>query len=722
MLNVAFLWHFHQPSYWDPIRKIESMPWVRMHGIKGYTDMAAALEKHPKTKANINIVPSLLARWADLAAHGFSDEYFRIASVPATALKSEEKEFLLAHFFQANWDTMINPYPRYHQLLVKRGHRVTPERLSRAADSFSVAELRDLQVWFDLSWFGYAAVEQFKEISEFRSRGRGFSEKDKKVIGEIQRQLITDLVPRYRRLWERDQIEIVTSPYYHPILPLVIDTQCARQGLPNEPLPVGRFQAPEDGRAQLERAIDEVERLLGRKPVGLWPSEGSVSLKALQLATESGFQWAATDEAILFQTLEKPRSAERLYQAYRLEVNPPLSLIFRDHGLSDAIGFRYSRIPAKQAADDFLGHLRDIEKDVGSKADGALVSIILDGENPWEYFLDGGKQFLDELYSGLESSKKLQTVRVSDYLERYHPKESLTSLFPGSWINANFRVWIGDKEKNRAWDLLAQARKALVEAEGQTIQRSPDDVQSDRSQAWEALYRAEGSDWFWWYGDLYNSDNDAEFDRLFRNNIREIYQRLQREVPAAVDRPIARMPGAECRIQPAFTMTPVLDGKVTSYYEWIGACKFDISRAGGTMSLPDARIQRIFYGFDINHLFLRVDFQKGKASDFDLIQFLFDGTPNTRLSIPKHPEGHGILSVRESGKVWKDKGPCGEAAWAEILEVKLPFECLGVTPGQEMGLFLLVLRQETVLERWPLDGVIQFVVPGPEAVAVNWYV
>jgi alpha-amylase/alpha-mannosidase (GH57 family) len=717
MLNVAFLWHFHQPSYWDPIRRIESMPWVRLHSIKGYSDMAAALEKHPGTKANVNIVPALLERWAELSTNGFDDEYFRIASLPANSLKVEDKEFLLSHFFQANWDTMINPYPRYHQLLVKRGYRLTPGKLSNAASVFTVPDLRDLQVWFNLSWFGFWAVDQFKELRELRSRDRGFSEKDKKTIWDIQKKVIDQLIPRYQRLWDRGQVEITTSPYYHPILPLLIDSQVARESLPKEPMPSERFQAPEDAKTQLEKALTSVERLLGKRPVGLWPSEGSVSMESLQMASEAGFQWAATDEAILFRTIQKPRTGDRLYQPYQLKVNPPISMVFRDRGLSDAIGFQYSRIPAKKAADEFLGYLRQIGKDAEKRKSDVLVSVILDGENPWEYFSDGGQEFLDQLYRGLEASKALQTVRMSDFLADNPPKERLTTLFPGSWINANFRVWIGDKEKNRAWDLLTQARRVLTEA-GKTNGADA----KKRNQAWEALYRAEGSDWFWWFGDLYSSDNDAEFDRLFRNNLREIYQLLQRDIPPALDRPISRMPGAECRVQPAFTMTPVLDGRVTSYYEWIGACKFDVDRAGGTMSLPDAHVHRIYYGFDVDDLYLRVDFRKDKISDLDMVQICFDSTPNTMLSFAKNPKGQGIFASQDAGKKWQDKGPCGDVAWVDIFEARIPLNCLGVRHGQEMGLYLLALQKGKILERWPLDGVIQFVVPTQEQLSSNWYV
>ena len=785
MVYVAFLWHFHQPSYWDPIRQMESMPWVRLHSIKGYSDMAEALEKHPQVKANVNVVPSLLDRWVGLADNGFEDEYFQMATIPATDLKPEEKEFLLLRFFQANWDTMINPYPRYHQLLVKRGHRLTPSRLSAAVEGFSNDDFRDLQVWFDLSWFGYSAAERFQEIRELRHQDRGFTEEDKVTVQKLQQQVISELIPRYKRLWESGQVEITTTPYYHPILPLLVDNQCARQGLPREPMPTEHFQAPEDAKVHLERAVARIEEIMGKRPVGLWPSEGSVSKEALQLAAETGFQWAASDEGILFQTLGKSREASLLYQPYLLQTEPPIAMVFRDHGLSDAIGFRYSKLTAAQAMQEFLGHLRVIERSFRKEKKEPLVSVILDGENPWEYFPDGGKGFLSQLYDGLESTAIISTVSVSDYLANNPPKERLTTIFPGSWINGNFRVWIGDKEKNQAWDLLARTRKMLagegtcqhtILADEGVCQRmdapplvpprgaggkgcfaslamtpplySPlprrgeeEDLTkhvppngdppyvppcNSRGDAWEALYRAEGSDWFWWFGDINNSDNDAEFDRLFRNNLKEIYKLLGKAIPLELERPIGKIPGMERRMQPAFAMTPVLDGKVTSYYEWIGACRFDVSRAGGTMSLPDARVQRIFYGFDDNSLYLRVDFRKNSNLDGQAIQIVLEGSPEVRIEVQRNKQTsetpNPMRLFRKAKGEWQESGMIGQSAWDEVLEVQIPLNQAEIQPGQEVGFHVLVLQNDIVMERWPLDGVIQFVIPGVEDLVGNWCV
>ena len=311
----------------------------------------------------------------------------------------------------------------------------------------------------------------------------------------------------------------------------------------------------------------------------------------------------------------------------------------------------------------------------------------------------------------------MQAVTAGKYLVENSPKDHLTSLFPGSWINGNFRVWIGDKDKNRAWDLLTKTRQDLM-----TAQTTGAVSQKQLTSAWEALYRAEGSDWFWWYGDIYSSDNDTEFDRLFRNNLRYVYQSLGQDAPGAIDRPIAKVPGVEYRVQPAFTMTPVLDGKVTSYYEWIGACKFDVCRAGGTMSLPDARVHRIFYGFDEESLYLRVDFRKGKPLDIDAIQFVFDGKPDTRLVVKAAEQGVSKLSIKSDKGKWQEEDDCGEYAWIDVLEVKASFAQLGIKQGQELGLYCQVLKESDVVERWPLDGVIQFIVPKLEDISVNWYV
>jgi hypothetical protein len=322
---------------------------------------------------------------------------------------------------------------------------------------------------------------------------------------------------------------------------------------------------------------------------------------------------------------------------------------------------------------------------------------------------------------------------VAQYLANNPPKARLKSLFPGSWIDGNFRVWIGDKEKNQAWYLLARTRRVLTEVEtvpgisqGNPPFVPPCNSRGEVGEAWEALYRAEGSDWFWWFGDIYNSDNDAEFDRLFRNNLREIYRSLGKDIPAELDRPIGRMPGMERRSQPAFTMTPVLDGKVTSYYEWLGACKFDVCRAGGTMSLPDARVQKIFYGFDDDFLYLRMDIRKEMLPDLQMIRILFDHAPQLRIEIARDGNSQDNrnprLFVKKSKGDWEDGGSTGQFAWNDILEVKIPFEVMGAHPGQELGFYVLVLQGDAVVERWPLDGVIQFILPKPEDQAKYWFV
>lgn len=692
------------------------MPWVRLHSIKGYSDMASVLESHPDIKVVINIVPSLLDRWAEFQEQPFRDEDYRFASIPAKELGPQDKEYLLTRCFQANWETMIQPNPRYHQLLLKRGYRVTPERLATAAKSFSVSDFCDLQIWYELSWFGFSACDRFEEIRELKQRDRHFTEDDKKVIWDIQRQLASELIPRYRTLWEQKCIEIATSPYYHPILPLLVDSGCAKEGLPNDPMPSEQFRAPEDAKAQLERAAKRVEELMGNKPVGLWPSEGSVSTPAMQLASEAGFRWTASDEAILFKSLGGKHSTADLYQPYLLEVNPPLSMIFRNHGLSDAIGFRYSRMPAKRAVSEFSEHLTRIEKDYRGDNE-PLVAVILDGENPWEYFLDGGKEFLHLLYSELATNPTINTITPQEYLAEHPPQRQLKSLFPGSWINGNFRVWIGDKESNLAWDFLTKARKELTKAEFEGK------VNTQRlNQAREALYRAEGSDWFWWFGDIHSSENDIEFDRLFRNNLREIYQMLGEEVPAELNNPICKIPFLERRVQPAFAMTPVLDGKVTSYYEWLGACKFDVNFSGGTMNLPNARTQNIFYGFNEETLHLRVDLCRDDKSHFPIVQFQFNLEPKMQLIVGSQSSGECLVKTLSSSGNWKKKNTCGQFVWNDILEIQVPLKGIGVKLGSDLEFYLQVLDQNDIVERWPLDGVIQFHLPTFEEMAACWSV
>ena len=342
-VHVCFFWHMHQPYYTDPVAGSASMPWVRLHAAKAYYDMAYLLEQFPDVRSTFNFTPSLLVQLQEIGSGAVRDLFLEHAQRPASELTQEEQAFLIRHFFSANWATMVRPYPRYHELLVKRGLDVQGQDLLQLARRFSAQDFLDLQVWHNLAWFGYGAVHRYPRLAALRNKDRGFTEKDKHEMLALQRVVVQDVVPLYRTLVERGQIEVTTTPFFHPILPLIIDTDIARRARPDLPLPA-RFRAPEDAEAQLQRAVDFHAQTFGRTPTGLWPSEGSVCPELLPIAHRVGLRWLATDESILARSLEmegRPWSRQTaLYQFYRTgAVGQELTMLFRDREISDAFGF-----------------------------------------------------------------------------------------------------------------------------------------------------------------------------------------------------------------------------------------------------------------------------------------------------------------------------------------------------------------------------------------------
>ncbi len=476
-LYVALFWHLHQPFYKDLSTGEYWLPWVRLHAIKDYYGMAQIAKEFPHLRLNFNLVPSLLEQLEDYANHGGTDRALQLSLKSPRDLDPEEKVSILDHFFSANWETMIAPFPRYRELLEKRGRMEDRRKWSEIQRYFSNQDFEDIQVWFNLTWFNFALRETDPFLKGLVQKGRNYSEEEKLQLLAKQREVIQQVIPLYRELFLNGQIEITTSPYFHPILPLLCDTDVAKESSPDMILPKSRFRHSEDALLQMKRGLEAHFRHFKRPVQGMWPPEGAVSQEMAQLAASVGFRWMATDEEILFRSLELPLREEAhtgmghfklLYQPVALRgSNFKLDLVFRDHVLSDLIGFTYARWDPKAAAKDFLGRLHQIQSRLkSSRHDGPfLVTIILDGENAWEYYPNDGRDFLSSLYEGLRWENGLQSTQVSEFLERFPPRHEIGRIASGSWINHNFRVWIGHPEDNAAWDLLGRTRDDLVSLE-----------------------------------------------------------------------------------------------------------------------------------------------------------------------------------------------------------------------------------------------------------------
>src|SRR5712691_86679 len=539
--TLCFLWHMHQPFYKDLLSGEYKLPWTRLHALKDYAGMVEILAEFPKIHQTFNLVPSMVYQIEEYASGKASDPFLDCALARAEDLTEAQRNFVLKYFFQANVEHMIYRYPRYRELYEKRSR-------------FSAQDLRDLQVLSQLVWFDEDLLARDRELQQLVRKGQKFSLDDQRAMGRKQRESLARVLPVYRQFSATGQIEISTTPFYHPILPLICDSSIAAVSHPGLPLP-SRFCYPQDAREQLERARTYMLEKLGVAPAGLWPSEGSVSDEALALVADCGFTWAASDNGILARTLNRDAGCDVTYRSYLWrQSRKEMRLLFRDHYLSDLIGFEYARMGPADAAAHFLDRIRQ-----NARGFEALVPIILDGENAWDWYEANGRPFLRELYRRISDEPTLQALTVSEALARFEA-QPLDHIFPVSWINANFDIWIGAEEDNLAWELLLAARRAY--------DRAHDVPEAARKVAYEELLIAEGSDWNWWYGPEHGSDNRPEFDQLYRDHLSNVYHFLGLVPPEALSRPILRsdQPG-EFHQAPHNSIQATMDGKVTSYFE-----------------------------------------------------------------------------------------------------------------------------------------------------------
>ena len=540
-LYVAIVWHQHQPKYLKDLETGEyAEPWVRMHAIKDYYDMVSILRDYPDIRFTVNLTPILLMQLDDVV-HGYetgggTDAYLRMTLKDAAELSPDDQVYLLTHFFNAQWDNKIHIWPRYRALKDMKGGDTRAE-LEAAAATFTQQDWRDLQAWFNLAWFdpdfqeGEVTLPDGSVVTVMHliEKAEGFTEDDKREIIETQMAIMKNVVAVHREARERGQLEVITTPFYHPILPLVFDSDLARVAMPGTPLPEHRFNYPEDASRHVEMAADYYEELFGVRPAGLWPGEGSVAQEIVGTVADEGFAWMASDDQVLKRSLSAPYlSARDRYQMYWAEDGDRrVAMIFRDHRLSDDIGFNFGKMDGVDAANSMMMSLYSIHKQLADDEQPYVVPIILDGENAWEWFKHDGKEFFHSWYDQMSRASFLETVTVEDYLAEHPPTETLPRLWAGSWISSDFSTWIGESEENTAWDYLARVRADLAGF------ASGDGVDADAlARAFDEMYAAEGSDWFWWYGNDQDSANDSAFDRIFRGTLANVYTLVGETPPA----------------------------------------------------------------------------------------------------------------------------------------------------------------------------------------------
>ncbi|OIO90686.1 MAG: hypothetical protein AUK03_12560 [Anaerolineae bacterium CG2_30_64_16] len=743
-LYLAIVWHMHQPYYRDPRTGESSLPWVRLHTAKDYLHMVQVQAKYPKIHTTINMVPALteqMQAWAE------GRETDRLASLAEqTDWSTAEKRTILNLAYSIDWDNVIRRYGRYAELLDRRLLALADP------DAFTAQDYRDLLAWFNLAWIDPNWLEQDATLAALIGKGRDFTLADQQTIHARQREIAAAVLPRYRELAQGGQLEISTTPYYHPILPLLVDTGAARRPSPDLPLPALRFAAPADAAAQLQLAIEAHIRHFNTPPQGLWPPEGAVSPEIIPMITAAGFQWLATDEVILGRSLGRPFERDlkdlitdprALYQPYRVlaenELGP--SIIFRDHELSDRIGFLYQKLPGAQAAEDLIYRLLEIQKRLDDPVNPYLISIILDGENCWEHYEHNGDVFLNALYGGLSQREDIRTVTVSEYLTEVdrRPAGTLAKLASGSWIGGDFTTWIGDPEHNRAWETLARTRAHLIRVE------QADPGHAGLSAAWQALYAAEGSDWFWWYSHRNSSDQDALFDRLYRDNLAAVYEALGHEGPAALTRPIAQAPAGPKEQAAVGYCSPQLTAAAYPGDAWALAATLQPAAASmGAMQRATGQIERLFIGHDERNLYLRLDLR----DSLDRYEVAFYLSPTPGVPVNQRIRGRysqssqaipglalGWLIERRSGQPapflfraaghdqWQSVSPAPVATGPQVLEVSAPLNVLGIAPGGDVSLLVTLAQRDQVVTQLPERGMATFTLeqfaspapPGPPA-------
>lgn len=549
-VDLVFLWHMHQPDYRDYSTGDFVLPWTYLHAIKDYTDMAYHLEHHPKIRAVLNFVPILVDQLEDyvdqFATGTLRDPLLRLlAHRSHNDLTADQRHLLLDACFRSNHEKMVEPFPAYKRLMEL--HNAMKGEGEVALSYLSGQYMADLITWYHLVWCGESVRREYPLVVRLMQKGEGYTYQDRKGLLDLIGKLVTNVIPRYRKLAKTGQIEISATPHYHPLAPLMIDFASAREAMPDVALP--KSTSYPGGRERVAQHIVKAKKShterFGTEPKGMWPAEGSISDATLQVMAEEGCHWAASGQTVLVNSLRRnhlnsDHRADYLYRPYKIKgVSGDISCFFRDDNLSDLIGFEYARWDGKAAATHFASQVEEIAKHAVDD-DAPVVSVILDGENAWEYYPYNGFYFLDHLYTELENRVHIHTNTFSNYL-KLSPIRSdaaktreLPSIVAGSWVYGNFSTWIGCKDKNLAWDLLCAAKSSYdqVIASGKLSEK-------EEIAAELQLCACESSDWTWWFGDYNPSLSVASFDRLYRHNLRELYRLIKLPAPHNLSEPVS---------------------------------------------------------------------------------------------------------------------------------------------------------------------------------------
>lgn len=716
-LSIAFYWHMHQPVYQLSPTGDFLMPWVRLHAVKDYLDMALWAKKFDKLKLNFNFVPVLINAIINYGENEAHDIHSRLTITPQDELTNEDKIFILNNFFDANYQTMILANPEYHRL-----YQIVQSSGTEDTSIFSNQEYADLMALFNLAWIDPSFKTSNSELKKLVKKGKNYTLEDRIAIIQIQRDIIKKIIPTIRKLIEKNKIEITTSPYYHPILPILLDYK----NIKKNSSPANDLQDLKtdlDAKMQTKMALDRIEEVFGKRPRGVWPSEQCVSAKTLEMLSSLGVEWSLSDEGILANSINFEfehdfkgyiKEPYHLLKTYKYKTSTSdLKMVFRESTIPNLIGFEYQNHNPIATANDLYDRIKVLQSKILSSPDNEhLLTIALDGENCWENYLEDGASFLKTLYTLITEDDSLETVLLSDYLEKTKEDKLLPKIASGSWINRNFKLWIDEPVKDIAWTYLKRVRQDFANF----VKREP--LNPNIELARRELFICEGSDWFWWYGEPNDSGRDNIFDFLFRTHLKNVYRYLDLDTPKYLDDPLSDISTSKPSKYPKSLITPSINGKnvVDEDDEWNNA---------GYIEIPDGPVLResklfdkIRFGNDQNNFYLKFHLNKYIKENLELSKRtyqmyiytrkashrqdlspvrLINKTKNiTPVSMEKfHNEIQ--IAIRNNklqllriikaipGDMWVlEMSKSIEAVYDEVLDLKIPFDILGIKSGETL--------------------------------------
>lgn len=598
----------HQPVY--EIEGTYLMPWARLHAVKDYLDMILVLEKFPNLKLNFDVVPALMDTVINYA-NGYHDIHSELTVSDTENLSQEEKSFILNNFFSPKFETMLYKSENYKSLYQKRFAKDTFN-----TEDFSSQELSDLMALFNLVWIDPVHDTRYPRIKELWDKQYNYTREDRIEIIELHRQIIREIIPTYKKYINEGRIELTTSAYYHSILPILIDLKASTKNtftIEGLPPTLGML---DDARKQVRMALDKVEEIMGVRPKGFWPPELCLGPKTLNLLAKEGIEWTISDEGILSDSinfdfirdfkgnLNDPYHLTKVYE-YQTKSNP-INVIFRDRSIPNLINFEYAGIDAKMAGNDLYDKIKVIQNKLLVSPDQThLLTIALDGENCWENYHNDGNDFLEYIYTLIENDSTLETVLISDYIRNDKHKKTLNKIYSGSWIDKTFQYWIGEPTKNKAWSYLKDTKNTL-EAFAKQNKNYP-----HIEAAHNELMIAQGSDWFWWYGEPNNSGQDFVFDYMFRERLKNVFLLLGLQPPEYLDNSLITKIEVPLK-HPTRAITPRMDGLADSIEDWYYSG--NISLIDGPVFREGKNVDKILFGCDSDNIYFRLNVNKGNDS------------------------------------------------------------------------------------------------------------